>query len=140
MRLPLGLRVLVVAVICFVGSKGVASVEANAGHKTFLRAVLTMADGTSKAVTLEGVGCATSMCSRVRARENSSDSIWLDGLTSIHQIHDANGAIQATFIFKNGKEREGSIVQDNRVLYVSRWLDSPEKVDLARVLRIDFGL
>ena len=140
MRLPLGLRVLVVAVTCLVGSKGIASVEANAGHKTFLRAVLTMADGTTKAVTLEGVGCTTSMCSRVRARENNSDDIWLDGLTSIRQIHDANGAIQATFIFKNGKEREGSIVQDNRVLYVSRWLNSPEKVDLARVLRIDFAL
>ena len=139
MRLALGLRIVVIAVSCLVGGEGIASVEANAGHKTSLPAVLTMADGTTKAVTLEGVGCTASMCSRVRARENDSDSIWLDGLTSIRQIHDANGAVQATFGFKNGIEREGSIVQDNRILYVSRWLGSPEKLDLASIHRIDFG-
>ena len=102
-------------------------------------AVLTMADGTTKAITLEGVGCAASMCSRVRARENNSDSIWLDGLASIRQIRDANGAVQATFPFKNGIEREGSIAQDNRVLYIWRWFGSPEKLDFARIHRIDFG-
>ncbi len=139
MRLPLGLPI-IVAVTCLVGRNGIASVETDAGHKTFLRGVLTMADGSTKAVTLEGVGCTASMCSRVRAKENNSDSIWLDGLTSIRQIHDANGAVQATFAFKNGIEREGSIVQDNRILYISGWLGSPQKIDLASILRIDFRL
>ena len=139
MRLALGLRIAVVAAACLVGGKGIASVEANAGHKTSLPVVLTMADGTTKAVTLEGVGCAASMCSRVRARENNSDSIWLDGLTSIRQIHDANGGVQATFAFKNGIEREGSIAQDNRVLYISHWLGNPEKIDFTRIHRMDFG-
>jgi hypothetical protein len=138
MRLALGLRIVLVAVCCLVGGKGIASVEANAGHKTSLPAVITMADGTTKAITLEGVGCTASMCSRVRARENNSDSIWLDGLTSMRHIRDANGAVQATFTFNNGIEREGSIAQDNRVLYISRWLGNPEKLDLARIHRIDF--
>jgi len=139
MRLAQGLRIFVVAVACLVGGKGIASVEASAGHKTSLPAVLTMADGTTKAVTLKGVGCAANMCSRVRARENNSGSIWLDGLASIRQIRDANGAVEATFTFKNGIEREGSIAQDNRVLYISRWFGSPEKLDFARIHRIDFG-
>ncbi len=138
MRLALGLRIVVVAVVCLVGGKGIASVEANVGHKTSLPAVLTMADRTTRAVTLEGVGCMATMCSRVRARENNSDSIWLDGLTSIRQIHEANGAVQAKFAFKNGIEREGSIMQDNRILYISRRL-AAEKLDLTRIRRIDFG-
>jgi hypothetical protein len=139
MSLALGARIAVVAVACLVGGNGIASVEANAGHKTSLPAMLTMADGTAKAVTLEGVGCAANMCSPVRARENNSNSIWLDGLTSIRQIHDANGVVQATFACKNGIERDGSIAQDNRILYISRWLWTPQKIDLASIHRIDFG-
>jgi hypothetical protein len=138
MRLALGLRIVIVAVVCLVGGKGIASAERNAGHKTSLPALLTMADGATRTVTIEGVGCSTSMCSKVRARENYSDSIWLDGLTSIGQIHDANGSIQATFAFKNGIKREGSIVQDNRILYISRWPASAEQLDLASVRRIEF--
>jgi hypothetical protein len=119
MRLAQGLRIFVVAVACLVGGKGIASVEASAGHKTSLPAVLTMADGTTKAVTLKGVGCAANMCSRVRARENNSGSIWLDGLASIRQIRDANGAVEATFTFKNGIEREGSL-RRTTAFYTSR--------------------
>jgi hypothetical protein len=139
MRLALGMRIAVIAAACLVGGKGIASLEANAGHKTSLPALLTMADGTTKAVTLEGVGCTAAMCSRVRARESNSDSIWLDGLTSIRKIHDANGIVQATFTFKNGIEREGSIAQDNRVLYISHCLGNSEKLDLAHIHRVDFG-
>ena len=41
MRLALGSRIAVVAAACLVGGKGIASVEADAGHKTSLPAVLT---------------------------------------------------------------------------------------------------
>ena len=43
-------------------------------------ATVTMADGTIRSITLQGVGCRSGMCSRVRARSTNADSMWLDVL------------------------------------------------------------
>jgi len=107
------------------------------GHHSSLRATFVMADGTVRAVHLEGVGCPQGMCSRVKAREQAN-SIWLDGLASIRGISHTAGPVTATFKFKDGTERPASIIAVNRVLYVQRSFGLTEKIDLARVSRIDF--
>lgn len=62
-----------------------------------------MADGTTRTVTLEGVGCAETLCLRVRAGTVKVDSVWLDGLASMRAIsHDADGPVEAIFKFRGG--------------------------------------
>jgi hypothetical protein len=109
------------------------------GHRSSLRARVTMVDGTSRAITIQGVGCTDSICSRVRATALTADSVWLDGLASVRAIsHDINGPVKAVFAFKNGMERQASIVQVNRVLYVDGRFGRTEKLDLGSLTRIDF--
>ena len=52
------------------------------GHRLLLRARVVMVDGTSRAITIQGVGCTENICSRVRATTLMADSVWLDGLAS----------------------------------------------------------
>lgn len=138
--LPLS-RLTLSGVLCVAGT-GAASIAPRSlsdleGHHSSLRATLTMADGTVRAVTLEGVGCPESMCSRVKAREQDK-SIWLDGVASISEISHTAGPVTATFTFKNGTERQASIIAVNRVLYVQRPLGFTERVDLGSVRKVDF--
>jgi len=134
-------RLAAIAVVCLAGSAGVASITPfdDEGHKSSLRATVTMADGTARAITLRGVGCPISMCSRVRARDVKADSVRLDGLASVREIsHSAEGPVKAIFKFKDGVERQASIVAANRVLYVAGHFGFTEKLDLGSVSRIDF--
>ena len=79
------------------------------------------------------------MCSRVRATDVKTESVWLDGLASVRDIsHETEGPIRALFTFKDGSERHTSIVAGNRVLYVQGQFGRTEKLDLARLTRIDF--
>jgi len=139
--LPLS-RMALIGVLCVAGS-GAASIAPRSlsnleGHHSSLKATLTMADGTVRAVKLEGVGCPQGMCSRVKAREGHANSIWLDGLESVSGISHTGGPVTATFKFKNGTERQASIIAVNRVLYVQRPLGLTEKIDLGSVSKIDF--
>jgi hypothetical protein len=98
-----------------------------------------MADGTARRITLRGVGCTESICSRVRARDTKGDDVWLDDLASIQAVsHDATGPVAAVFMFKDGRQRQASVIEWHRVLYVEGpfWLAS--RLDLARVTRVDF--
>jgi hypothetical protein len=100
---------------------------------------LTTVDGTARTVTLQGVGCSISMCSRVRAKDATNDDVWLDGLSSVRQIsHDSHGSVQAIFRFRNGAERQASLVEGNRILYIRDGFRSTEKLDLASLTSIDF--
>ena len=129
------------------GSGAIASVIApwlpspavDQGHRSSLRARVTLEDGTSRAITIQGVGCTESICSRVRATAVMADSVWLDGLASVRAIsHDTTGPVKAVFTLKNGTERQASIVQVNRVLYVDGRFGRTEKLDLGSLTRIDF--
>jgi hypothetical protein len=144
-----GSRIAAIAVVCLVGSTGVASsitpwlplpvVDAREGHRSSLRARVTMADGTARTLTLQGVGCTERICSRVRATDMKADSVWLDGLASVREIsREADGPVTAVLKFRNGSEREASIVPGNRVLYLKGHFGRTEKLDLASVARIDF--
>jgi hypothetical protein len=139
--LSLGSRLAATVVICFVGSAGVTSVTLHdlEGHKSSLHARITMTDGTVRTVTLQGVGCPVGMCSRVRARDIREDSLWLDGLASVREIsHDAGGPVRAKFKFRDGTERQASVIATNRILYLAGWFGLTEKLDLGRATRIDF--
>ena len=86
-----------------------------------------------------GSGLLLAMCSRVRARDSKADNVWLDGLASVRDIsHNASGPIQARLTFRDGTERQTSIVEDNRVLYIEGRFGRTEKLDLANLTKIDF--
>jgi len=134
-------RMALIGVLCVLGA-GAASIAPQnlsnlEGHHSSLKANLTMSDGTVRAIKLEGVGCPQDMCSRVKAREQAN-SIWLDGLASVREISHTAGPVTAMFKFKDGTERQASIITANRVLYVQRSFGFTEKIDLASVSEIDF--
>ena len=133
-------RIAAIAVVGLVAGTGFASPPHNdTRHRSSLRAKVTMADGTARRITLQGVGCTESMCSRVRAKDTKADDVWLDGLASIHEIsHGATGPVTAVFTFKDGGERQASIVEWHRVLYIEGRFGLTNKLDLARLTRIDF--
>jgi hypothetical protein len=107
-------------------------------HRSSLGATITMADGTVKHVTVQGVGCPTGMCSRVRAKDVHSESVWLDGLASVCDIsHEPFGPITATFAFRNGAQRRASVVEANRVLYIYDG-NRRQQLDLSNVTKVDF--
>ena len=79
------------------------------------------------------------MYSRVRAKDTNKDDVWFDGLSSVRQIsHDGHSFVQAIFRFRDGVERQASIVEGNRILYIRDGFRTTEKLDLASVTRIDF--
>jgi hypothetical protein len=134
-------HVAAIAFVCVVASAGPASTTPRdeGGHRSSLRARVTMTDGIARTITLQGVGCTASLCSRVRARALERESVWLDGLASIREIsHEAEGPVSAVFTFKDGSQRGVSIVEGNRVLYLEGRSGRTEKLDLARLARIDF--
>ena len=63
--LSLGSRITAIAIVCLVGSTGIVStispflplpaVHHYEGHRSSLRATVTMADGTTRTITLQGV-------------------------------------------------------------------------------------
>jgi hypothetical protein len=135
-------RMVLIGVLCFAGAGAASMAPGNLnnleGHSSSLKATVTMADGTVRAVTLEGVGCPLGMCSRVKAREGKTAGIWLDGVASIRGISHAAGPVTATFKFRDGRERQAAIIAVNRVLYVKGRFGFTEKIDLGSVSKIDF--
>jgi hypothetical protein len=118
---------------------GGASLQAQVdGHRSGLAARVVAADGTSRTVRLEGVGCTESMCSRVFIRSKAAGGAplqtWLDSVAS---IKDAT-ASDALFVMRDGTERRLAFVPDFRVLYVSNPNGRTEKLDLATIRSIKF--
>ena len=126
--------------VCLVAGTGFASAPHNdPQHRSSLRALVTMSDGTARHITLRGVGCNESMCSRVRARDTKGDDLWLDGLASIQAVsHDASGPVTAVFTFKDGRQRQASVIAWHRVLYIEGPLGLTGRLDLAGLTRVDF--
>jgi hypothetical protein len=101
-------------------------------------AKITLPDGATRMVKLEGVGCAVSICSRTVIKgKTEGDSLvrtWLDSLAAIKDTTvDA-----AVFVMKDGTEQRRSLVTDFRVLYLANRLGETEKLDLAKIKSIEF--
>ena len=108
------------------------------GHGSSLRATVTLADGGARIVTLQGTGCTNAICSRVRALDTNAESIWLDDLMSVHDVSPEGDGVSALFSFKDGSQRRSSIRAGNRILYIAKRFGRTERLDLARVTRIQF--
>ena len=104
-----------------------------------LVATITLANGSSRTVTLEGVGCSETLCSRVAVltRIHGDAHVQRTRLDSLVAIKDISkdGAL---FVFKDGTERRQSVVVDNRVLYVMNQNGGKTKIDLARIASLEF--
>jgi len=105
-----------------------------------LLARITLPNGTSRTVELEGVGCSISICSRTvikgQAKSGSIMEIQLDTLAAIK----STAAGDSLFVSKDGTERRLSLLRDFRVLYVANRANRQgvEKIDLATVKAIEF--
>jgi hypothetical protein len=141
-------RIAAITIVCFLvsGAASIAgpwlplpAVDASNGHQSSVRARVTLVDGTSRAITIQGVGCTESICSRVRAKDTRADDVWLDRLVSVREIsHNAEGPVRAILTFTDSPERQVSIIQGTRVIYVEGRFGRTEKLDLASLARIDF--
>jgi len=138
--LSFGMCVAVLGMLCVAGGASAVNIVPRnmEGHRSSLKARLTLSDGTVRTVTLEGVGCPLGMCSRVKVRANDTDSIWLDGLASVYGISHAPGPVTATFTFLDGTERRASVIVVNRMLYVQGHFGQTEKLDIGSLSKIDF--
>jgi hypothetical protein len=136
-------RIGVLTVVALAGGSafgGVRNVEPAdfQGHRSSLRTTVTLTGGSVRTVTLRGVGCTVAMCSRVRVLDTNGESVWLDGLRSVHDISREGDGVTAVFTFRNGSERHASIRAGNRVWYLRGHFWLAEQLDLANVSRIDF--
>jgi hypothetical protein len=120
------------------GGAGAVPTAAKAGASP-LAARMTLANGTLRTVTLEGVGCSDTICSRVAVRSKADgDSrvtrTWLDTIATIKDITGED----ALFVLKDGTARRLSVVQDNRYLYFANQNGTEGKINLAGVTSVEF--
>jgi hypothetical protein len=106
-------------------------------HRSDLNVRITMPDGAVRSATLNGVGCAANICSRVSIKattENGPVSLWLDSIAAIRDTTDHDALV----ISKNGTARRMSLITDFRVLYLSNKSRSSEKLDLSKIQSLEF--
>jgi hypothetical protein len=126
-----------VGLIAMAGNPWVRPGEAGDSARRVAR--MTLASGGSRTVTLEGVGCSDTICSRVvvlsRPKGDSrSTKTSLDAIAVIKEIT----ADDALFVMKNGTTQRLSVVRDNRFLYFADERGAAGKIDLAGVASVEF--
>jgi len=114
------------------------------GHSSNLMARVELRDGTTRIVTLQGVGCPVSLCSRVAIRSNTAGegnapgfglaSVWIDTIAAIRDTAQ-DGAL---FVMKDGAQLRLAFQRDFRVLYFSDQTGRAGKMDLAKVESLEF--
>lgn len=119
---------------------GAASLPSQVGgHGSGLTAKVLSADGSSRSLKLEGVGCTESMCSRVFIRSKGANGApvqtWLDSIASIKD----STADDALFVMKDGTEQRLAFVTGFRILYVSTPNGRAEKLDLTKIRSLEFA-
>jgi hypothetical protein len=104
------------------------------GHASGLMAKISMSNGMTRTVRVEGVGCTASLCSRTAIRSSgehdSTVKTWLDTIAAIKDTTPSD----ALFVMRDGTRRRMSLLNDFRVLYLA----PGEKLDIARVKSIEF--
>ena len=133
-------RLAAIGTLCLIATVSFARPHNDPAHRSALPMTLTLTDGAQQTAILQGVGCKESMCSRVRAQEWTWDNFWLDELASIRQISgQQNGPLQVVLGFKNGSERSATVIETNRILYVSDRNGRSRTVDLGSLTQVDFN-
>jgi hypothetical protein len=130
------------------GNKAVQSGEpvkasAPVGRSSQLTAKLTLPDGASRLVKVDGVGCTRSICSRTHlkggAEGNSAatlapDSIAFDAIDTIESV----APNRARFVLKDGTRKQRLLITDFRVLYLRDESNRPQKLDLSQIKSLQF--
>jgi hypothetical protein len=99
-----------------------------------------MSDGTTRTATFEGVGCSTSICSRVAIKGKTHGTPVTIQLDSIVAIRAAT-ADSALLVLKDGTTRRLTLTNDFRFIYLdnrSGAKGKEEKLDLARTRSVEF--
>ncbi len=91
-----------------------------------LTARITMSDGTIRTATFEGVGCSSSICSRIAIKGKANGTPVTTRLDSIAAIRDAT-ADSALLVLKDGTTRRLTLVNDFRVIYLDNRSGSRRK-------------
>jgi hypothetical protein len=134
----LRMRLAAIAVVLLVPIVFTMKAESGQGHASGLSARITLPDGTSRTVKLEGVGCPVGICSRVAikgiAPGDSTVSTWLDTIAAIKDTTESD----ALFVKKDGTAQRLSLVYDFRVLYLANRLGGNEKLDLTKIKSLEF--
>jgi hypothetical protein len=98
---------------------------------------ITMHDGATRTVKLQGVGCPQGICSRTAIKAKDQDSVVQTRFDSLTQIKDITPT-DALFVLKDGTSRRLSLIYDFRVLYLANRLGGIDKLDLAAVKTVEF--
>lgn len=100
---------------------------------------LNLRDGSSQVVTLDGVGCDETICSRVAVNSRSLGNVIANRtrFADIAAIRDISEAT-ATFVLEDGTTHLLSVVPDNRVLYVFDANQRAQKISLQRLRSVEF--
>ena len=101
---------------------------------------LNVRDGSSQIVTLDGVGCNETICSRVAVNARSLGNVIANRtrFADIAAIRDISEDA-ATFLLRDGTKRRLTVVPDNRVLYVFDANHRPQKISLHRLTSVEFN-
>ncbi len=130
---------LVHLVLLGTGMLGPVTIATNAANRTSgFSARLTLPNGDTQLVKLEGVGCTVSICSRTHVKGHArSASLGAFAFDAIRKIESAPQN-RVSLLMKDGSRQAMSLVPDFRVLYF--WTESgePEKLDLSVVKSLDF--
>jgi hypothetical protein len=118
-----GVLAIVLLVVPFAFARSAPRDESTA--RGMRQARLEWRDGSTMIVSLEGIGCSQSMCSR---------------LTHVAAIRDICEE-SALFVFRNGTERRVMLDRDNRVLYATASGGAMWKIELLhlRSVELDAG-
>ncbi len=122
--------------VCLLATIPLTINAANRPSPVFV-ATITMRNGATRTVALEGVGCPQGICSRTAIKAKSKDSVvqtWFDSLAQIKDITPT----EALFVLKDGTSRRLSLIYDFRVLYLANRLGGTDKLDVAAVKTVDF--
>jgi hypothetical protein len=102
-------------------------------HAAGFTAKITMVDGTTRQMDIQGVGCSAALCSRVfilaKTHGGSRTTIWFDRIATINHLSEDT----ALFLMKDGTEQHVTLIPDFRVLYVSARNGRTEKLDLRTI-------
>jgi hypothetical protein len=119
------------------GSSTSADDKQSQEHLSDLMAKITLADGSTQIVILDGIGCTESLCSTVLMKARTATSamveIWFESIAAIRNIRQN----EAVFVTRDGSERRLTFVSDFRVLYVSREGGAKRKIDLAKIKSLE---
>lgn len=130
-RLTLGLTCIagsLLAPATFTMRGAIEPAQVREAHATDLQARITLPDGETHSVKLDGVGCSISICSRSAIANTRFDTI--------ASLKDTT-ASDALLIMRDGSERRISLLKDFRVLYFTNSFGAAGKLDLAKVKSIE---